>query len=384
MKVSLDENRRAFRASDLVVMLLLGAMFVCLVAPALAQFRFGNQRNACLNNMKQIAIALQNFHDTRKCFPMASTKTFTGKPGHAGDADAAGFSWIAMTLPFMEESVIYDRLAKASDKFQKDPFDPAVTTKEGGGNLVSRNQRVESFLCPSFLAERPADAPGQVGGEANAAKKGNGLSNYQALASSHLFQKEGIGRLIQSEFLKKDDNGRAVCTRAYEGNGVICFPGVVGGKISRIGLGMQSISDGTSRTAVVAETIEPEFASWLDGQVTWLVGAWPSNPDIPQPDVSKNPGTIGPSWTKEQLPKNWLALNQPNAKDKAQPPGPYLPAARWVGGKDRKFGPSSYHGNVVPHAFGDAHVDSIKDDIDKNVYLHLITRNGREIDQDLP
>ena len=47
---------------------------------------------------------------------------------------------------------------------------------------------------------------------------------------------------------------------------------------------------------------------------------------------------------------------------------------------DRQWGPSSQHPGVVLHAWGDGRASAINDNIDGNVYLHDITRNGREVD----
>jgi hypothetical protein len=49
-----------------------------------------------------------------------------------------------------------------------------------------------------------------------------------------------------------------------------------------------------------------------------------------------------------------------------------------VGSVDRRWGPSSRHPGVVQHAYGDAHAGALNEAINDDVYLHLITRNGRE------
>jgi hypothetical protein len=49
-------------------------------------------------------------------------------------------------------------------------------------------------------------------------------------------------------------------------------------------------------------------------------------------------------------------------------------------GGPRVWGPSSRHPGVVIHGFGDARADSVNDNIDKDVYLHMVTRTGREVD----
>jgi hypothetical protein len=382
MNCGTGDNRCAFRFPDALVLLILSSMLTCLLAPALAQSLASSKNNYCINNAKQIAIALQNHHDTRRTFPLASTRLITSKPGHAGDADAAGYSWLVMLLPYMEETLYWDQLVRSSDKLLKDPFDPEVTSKDGANGVPSRGVAFNSFLCPSFLAGRLDDAPGTEKRSAiEKLTKSPAVSNYHGFAGSHFYSAKGLGRLLSDDKLTKQADGRVSSGVIFEGDGVLPFPRQAANKMRQAGISFQRIIDGTSRTLMFAETIEPEFASWLDGQVTWFVAAWPANPDVPS--LIQLPGKgeqkeLG--WTDSQLPKNWASLGRPCAVDKPNAGIVYLPGARWSGGKDRKWGPSSYHGHEAVHGFCDASVKMIKDDIDKNVYLHLVTRNGREID----
>jgi hypothetical protein len=55
------------------------------------------------------------------------------------------------------------------------------------------------------------------------------------------------------------------------------------------------------------------------------------------------------------------------------------PADPHGGAAARTWGPSSRHPGVVIHGFGDARSTTIEEGIDKNVYLWMITRNGREV-----
>ncbi len=391
-----DRHETNFRGADLVVALFICLLLGALLAPAVAQSRGNNRLNSCLNNAKQLMLAFHNHHDTRKTFPLTSTQLITGKPGHFGDDDAAGYSWLVMLLPFLEEPQSFDMLAKASDKLKKPPFDPSVTSVDGKAGVLSRNLAINTYLCPAYLSHlRGEDKAAKDDAEASSDPNANPLekvasqpqikppaiSNYHAFAGSNFTNLEGLGRLVPAENLQTLPDGRIVPSKAYEGNGALPFPGMVGGKIMNRGLGIQSISDGTSNTLVFAETIEPEFAAWLDGQVTWLVAAWPSNPDVPEfievPQEVSSQQAIG--WTEAQLPKNAISLGKHGTQGEDGSKDVYLPAARWSAAKDRVWGPSSYHDGKVTHAWADAHVKMLSDNIDKNVYLRLVTRNGREI-----
>src|SRR4051812_31876154 len=76
----------------------------CLLFPALAQSNSNAGKINCINNLRKIIIAVVNHHDTRLALPMASTQPLEHKPGSVEAESAAGFSWLAMILPYMEQN----------------------------------------------------------------------------------------------------------------------------------------------------------------------------------------------------------------------------------------------------------------------------------------
>ena len=85
--------------------LLCGGFLLALLLPAIQAAREAARRTSCHNNLMQIGMALQNYHDTFKVFPMGAM--------HAGPADESariGPSWWVGTLPFCEQRNIYDRV----------------------------------------------------------------------------------------------------------------------------------------------------------------------------------------------------------------------------------------------------------------------------------
>jgi len=98
------------RLLDVVVVLLCLIGLAALVLPALLSTRHGPSRRAmCRNNLKNISLSLQNYHETYRMFPAGAT--------HAGDPEnpRVGPSWWYAALPFCELRNLYDKIALTQD-----------------------------------------------------------------------------------------------------------------------------------------------------------------------------------------------------------------------------------------------------------------------------
>jgi prepilin-type processing-associated H-X9-DG protein len=108
-----------------IVLITLIGLFVCgggmvaLLLPAVQAAREAARRAQCSNNLKQIAIAMHNYHDTYKSFPPAYTVDANGKPLH---------SWRTLLLPFLESNAIYQQidLNEPWDSPKNKPFNSVV------------------------------------------------------------------------------------------------------------------------------------------------------------------------------------------------------------------------------------------------------------------
>lgn len=114
-------TRRAFTLFQLLVVIAVLAILIALLLPAVQKVREAANRTQSINNMKQLGLALHNYHD--------STATFA--PG----VDANGFSTLAYLLPYLEQ----DNLFKTID------FNKAMTAK---ANAKPRAAKVQTFLSP--------------------------------------------------------------------------------------------------------------------------------------------------------------------------------------------------------------------------------------------
>jgi len=130
--VSTRTSRQAFTLIELLVVIAIIAILVALLLPAVQQAREAARRSSCKNNLKQLGLALHNYHDTFSVFP----------PGHVQEsADWANWGWGTMILPNMEQPALYDALAPANNKV--------------GQTAAIRTQMqvpIASFRCPSDVA----------------------------------------------------------------------------------------------------------------------------------------------------------------------------------------------------------------------------------------
>jgi len=111
----------------LVVVLFCSGLPIALLLPAVQAAREASRRSQCCNNLKQLALAMHNYHDTYKCFPPAYIADESGKPMH---------SWRVLVLPFIEQQALYERY-----DFDE-PWDSPA-------NLALAQTVIPAFRCPS-------------------------------------------------------------------------------------------------------------------------------------------------------------------------------------------------------------------------------------------
>jgi prepilin-type N-terminal cleavage/methylation domain-containing protein/prepilin-type processing-associated H-X9-DG protein len=123
-------RRPGFTLIELLVVIAIIALLVGLLLPAVQKAREAASRTRCSNNLKQLGLALQNYHDVNGSFPT------TTRPADSNIGPLPRQGWMLYILPFIEQAPLYDRF-----DFTQNWFDPA--------NLPTTATKIPIFQCPS-------------------------------------------------------------------------------------------------------------------------------------------------------------------------------------------------------------------------------------------
>lgn len=309
-------SKTGFTLMELLVVMGIVTLLVALLMPAIQTARESARRSQCINNLKQIGIALHSYHEVYRSLP----------PGYVSEWDVyhadigQGWGWAAMLLPGMEEATTFDAIN----------FSLNV---EDNANLTVRRIRVGSYLCPTD--DMPETFP----------------------ASRDVIQ------ILYGQLHEWHDVICYVPGANYVGVFGIGEPGVDGDGIfyrnSRVRT--RDIRDGLSTTLAVGErAINLNFGR---GMATWVGSATPAfmyscGPNHTDPDAIGN--CIQESASGMVLGHTGEGCG----------PGD-------VHGDSNQF--SSQHGPCSHFLFADGHVGLLHASMDYLAYKALSTREGREI-----
>jgi len=135
-------DRRGFTLVELLVVIAIIGILVGLLLPAVQAAREAARRMQCSNNLKQLGLALHNYHDAHKCFPF-------GSGGTTPPSGSPGYSAVSLLLPYIEQTSLHNSI-----NFSLPLTDPV--------NAPARLQVVPAFLCPSDRANPQPQAGGAI------------------------------------------------------------------------------------------------------------------------------------------------------------------------------------------------------------------------------
>ncbi|MEX1039147.1 MAG: DUF1559 domain-containing protein [Pirellulaceae bacterium] len=310
-------RRQAFTLVELLVVIAIIGVLVSLLLPAVQQAREAARRMQCSNNLKQIALAVHNYHDTFNRLP----------PGNQGTVNAAGtayngwgWTWQASILPYIEQGPLYDAI-QGSDGYGNESG-----SQNAGKPLVLRETIVSVFWCPS-----------QEDVSNGSQKNGYQPSNYNGNMGTRIGASAGDNCSAGS--ITTLDGWRTDVAGCMNGNGVF----YVDSKTR-----FADVRDGLSNTIFVSEV----------------------------PDTGGDAmGGFSGGCDRRSMFSNGADGNPPSEMTE------YLIAAEGNdpinGGAEEAAG--SWHAGGAHFAMGDGSVRFLSENMDMVTYQGLSTRSGQEV-----
>ena len=149
MSSLIDRRRRGFTLIDLLVVIAIIAILIALLLPAVQQAREAARRTQCRNNMKQIGLALHNYHDNANMFPPALISS--GRYNNMSYPAVLNTTGWVMILPYIDQAPMYNKYnfnvpSSISNPYGR-PLAGGATTSDPNRPIYS--QKLAAFLCPS-------------------------------------------------------------------------------------------------------------------------------------------------------------------------------------------------------------------------------------------
>jgi prepilin-type N-terminal cleavage/methylation domain-containing protein len=144
-----ERTRSAFTLIELLVVIAIIAVLIGLLLPAVQKIREAANRMSCSNNLKQIGLAFQNYHDTNNMFPPARV------------CREACATWAVLIMPYVEQDNVY-KLWNTTPASQRFPW-------QYNNQLPAAQQAlVKTYFCPSRRPPMlsPAGQNGDTNGKA--------------------------------------------------------------------------------------------------------------------------------------------------------------------------------------------------------------------------
>jgi prepilin-type N-terminal cleavage/methylation domain-containing protein len=388
-------KRRGFTLVELLVVVAIIGVLVALLLPAIQAAREAGRRTQCVNNLKQIGLAIATHVDARKTLPVNGYRLQSW--GYM-----EGWSWLQKILPFMEYGTYYKQFPQSG--MESHGGWSGNQTKWVASCILAANDIIPEYQCPSNSNQHYGQpyASGSIWSQPSTIKWG--LTNYKAMGASCA---NSYGKAWQTSLASPYPAG----------------PGghPDGGFPPCLTLRLAALADGTSHTILVGETMDDFATNWWSGSV-WTYAPCCQIVGMPGPTLLTGQNYVAGSTPCGTAPitftnvatatseywapagfvegvynrdaysnmlynstycefRTYLEFDfTPTGLDVGQYAFELLAlngpsAGTWV---RTKYGPSAGHPQVVNHLFADGSVHSLMKSTDVATYFFLITRNGHD------
>jgi prepilin-type N-terminal cleavage/methylation domain-containing protein/prepilin-type processing-associated H-X9-DG protein len=230
----MNTNKRpggaGFTLIELLVVIAIIAVLIALLLPAVQSAREAARRGQCANNLKQIGLALHNYHSAQGSFPLATSVAVAGGTAGPGFQPWGTWSCLAMMLPYMEQQPIY-----SAANFM-------TTCTWGAGqaiNSTSFNTNIATFICPSD------------GLSPTIAAWANNNNNYFGSIGTTTYPSAQVATGIFAP-----GSSGPVWGTYYPNTNTKAVPPIL------VAYNISSVSDGTSNTVAFAEAVVGDQKHW--------------------------------------------------------------------------------------------------------------------------